>query len=108
MAIVVEEEGRKVNILQIVIWLSVLAVIGIAIYYIFFVSPPTADVVIGLEFKNINPLGNLNINPVEVLGGPPFNTFQSHVTVTQPDPANFGRQNPFADIGEATVNPVEP
>lgn len=107
MAIVIEEEGSKINILQVVIWISVLAVIGAAVYYVFFVNPESVVTIIGPEFKNINPLGKLNINPAEVLGAPPFNTLQSYITVNEPDPANFGRKNPFAPLEQA-VNPAEP
>jgi hypothetical protein len=93
MAIVIEGETKKVNIVNILTWLVVLVVIVAAAYYIFFAQPQLVEVVTPASFKNISPLANLNLNPEEVVSGASFQSLKQYVT--PPTPGNFGRSNPF-------------
>ena len=96
MAILVEEEGNKTNIFKLLIWAGMLVVVVVAIYYIFFVNPPLLESALPSHFVNINSLGKLTLDPLQVINGPAF-SFVNHpyVTVPLPDPSSAGRPNPF-------------
>lgn len=94
MAILVEEEGQKVSITSILMWLTVLGVIAVAAYYIFFANPEIVDVAMPAAFQNIDPLSQVNLAPEDVIDGTPFQSLELHVTM--PEPGNSGRSNPFA------------
>ena len=93
MAIIVEEERPKVSITQILMWLAVLIVMGIAVYYIFFAKPEIVDIAIPSTFQNVNPLAEVTLNPEDVINGPAFQALKQYVT--PPSPGNAGRSNPF-------------
>ncbi len=94
MAIIVEEEKTKVNILKIVMWVALLAIIGVAVYYIFFAEPQLVEFAVPPAFLNINPLATVSLNPDEVINGQAFQALKPYVT--PPTPGNSGRPNPFA------------
>lgn len=93
MAIVVEEERPQINITQALMWLTVLAIVGSAIYYIFFAKPEIVDVAVPTAFKNLDPLAQVNLNPEDLLNDPSFQSLKEYVTL--PEPGNAGRINPF-------------
>jgi flagellar basal body-associated protein FliL len=93
MAIVIEEEKNKINILSIITWLVIIVIIGLAVYYIFFSQPQLIEVATPSSFQNINPLAKINISPENVINGPAFQSLKS--TITLPAPGNAGRGNPF-------------
>src|SRR3989344_8267197 len=93
MAIVVSEEGeKKINVGNLVIWFSVLAIIGIAVYFIFFKRPGFVETVSPSNYQNIDPLANVTLNPQEVAND--INKLLKEY-VPPPSPPIVGRENPF-------------
>jgi hypothetical protein len=95
MAILVEEEGNKTNIFKLLIWAGILVVVIVAIYYVFFVNPPLVEVAVPVHFANIGSLGNLTLDPRQVINGPAMSSLKQYVMVPPPDPSSAGRPNPF-------------
>ena len=96
MAIVIEEEGNKTNLVQVVTWLSVLGIVIVAVYFIFFADPGIINYATPDNIKNINALApvskNPNLDPTQISG-----TLDKSLKtlVTLPQPGNAGRANPF-------------
>ncbi len=97
MAIIVEEERSRVNIVRLLGWIAVLAIIGIAVYYIFFVTPELVILPQPSSLNTINPLGSIanSVNPEGVLNSPAYTSLKSPpVELPKPNVA-AGRTNPF-------------
>jgi len=97
MAIVVEEEKNKVNVVRLLGWVVVVVVILAAAYYIFFASPELVTVSPPTGFQNITPISQAVIQPQTVLGSPAFSALQSppFPLPTPQGPAAVGRTDPF-------------
>jgi len=93
MAIVIEEEKNGTSVMGVVMWVVVFAIIIAAVYYVFFAQPQLVEVVAPANFKNINPLANINLNPEDVVNSRNFQSLKQYVTPSSPE--NFGRSNPF-------------
>ena len=94
MAITIYDEGeRKVDIVSIAMWATLLLVVGISVYFIFFKQPGLVEVVSPANYKNIDPLANVTLNPEEVVNGKDFQSLKQYVPL--PPPAEVGRVNPF-------------
>ncbi|MEK7507924.1 MAG: hypothetical protein AAB602_02470 [Patescibacteria group bacterium] len=94
MAIIVSEEGeKKIDVVNLVIWISLLAIVGIAVYFLFFKKPPLVEVISPPSYKNIDPLAKADLSPDEVANSPDFKALKPYVPL--PSPASVGRLNPF-------------
>ncbi|OGZ52752.1 MAG: hypothetical protein A3B25_00975 [Candidatus Ryanbacteria bacterium RIFCSPLOWO2_01_FULL_48_26] len=94
MAIVVSEEGeKKIDIVNLTIWLFLLIVVGITAYFIFFKKPELVDVASPSSYRNIDPLAQVTLNPEEVVNSPDFQSLKQYVPLLSP--ASVGRSNPF-------------
>lgn len=95
MAILVTEEGvQKVPIATVFLWLAVLLVTAAAVYYVFFREvETTVDVGIPPNYRNIDPLATMTLDPLAVVNSEPFRSLRQYVAL--PAPGNAGRQNPF-------------
>jgi hypothetical protein len=96
MAIVIEEEGNKTNIVGTVTWVVVLVIIVLTIYYVFFAQPQLVEVVAPANFKNIDPLANVTLNLEDVTGNRNFQNLKQYITPISP--GNYGRSNPFLPL----------
>lgn len=94
MAIIIEEEKNKIGIVKFLMWFLILIIIGVAGYYIFFAQPQLIEIVTPSNFKAIDPLAGINLNPEEVLNSQDFLSLKKYVT--PPEPGNTGKTNPFA------------
>jgi len=93
MAIIIEEETNKISIVSILSWLAVLVIIGVAVYYVFFTKPQLVEVAAPPNFKDIDPLAKISLNPEDVVNSQAFQSLKPYVTIGTPEAA--GRQNPF-------------
>ena len=94
MAILISEEGeKKLDVVNLAIWLSLLVVVGVAVYFIFFKRPALVEVASPSNYKNIDPLANTALNPDEVANSANFQEIKPYVPL--PAPASVGRPNPF-------------
>lgn len=96
MAIIVEEEKKKTNIIGIVGWIVFIGLTLAVIYYIFFASPTLVVIPPNGVLSTIAPIANANLNPQSVVGSTEFQSLRSTVTVPTPEsPSGVGRSNPF-------------
>ena len=93
MAIVVEEKKGRVGIVNFLIWIGVVATIGVSVYYIFFKNPALVEFTASPSFKNVQQLSRISINPQELLNNAEFQALKQYVTLTPLQ--NLGRSNPF-------------
>ncbi len=94
MAIIIEEEKNKMGAVRFLMWFLILVIIGVAGYYIFFAKPQLIEIATPSNFKGIDPLAGINLNPEEVLNSQDFQSLKKYVT--PPQPGNAGKSNPFA------------
>ena len=94
MAIVVEEESPKVSAVSVLIWLIILAIVAVAVYYIFFAKPELVEIVAPPAFRNVDTLARVVINPNDVVGSQAFQALKQYITI--PAIGNAGRANPFS------------
>jgi len=96
MAIIVEEEKKIGSIVRIVGWLAVLVILGVAIYYLFFVAPPSAAVPTPVGLSNLTSLSKVNIASGSVAQTQQFLSLQQYIpSPSAQGPAGVGRTNPF-------------
>ncbi len=93
MAILMEEEKRKINWFTLAIVVAVVVILGSAIYYIFFVSPSTIEVIIPSRLKLLQETEQLKFDPNEILNNDALKNLKSQVVPVIPEPA--GNSNPF-------------
>jgi hypothetical protein len=97
MAIVVEEEKSRINIIRLLGWLAILAIICAAIYYLFFAAPELVIISTPASFQNIAPIAQVTLHPEDVLNGAAYQSLRppAFPLPTPQGPASVGRQNPF-------------
>jgi hypothetical protein len=99
MAIVVEEEISKTSYLSLAIWVGLLILVVIAVYYVFFATPPSGVIASDVRFTNANIISRITLNSNAILSGQAFSSLKMNVTLppveTYMTPDNLGRLNPF-------------
>ena len=93
MAIVVEEEQKSSRGLgSLIAWVIIVAVIGVAIYYVFFKRPDLVEQATP-TLTSTEELSKIQLQPDEVINSPSFRALHSYVQpLTAP---GGGRANPF-------------
>lgn len=66
MAIVIEEEKREINWYALIIAVVVIAVIGATIYFLFFIKPELAEVVVPSRLKELPEIVKIKLNQADV------------------------------------------
>lgn len=98
MAIVIEEERKQSAgaVVGAVMWIVMLALIGAAVYYVFFKQPDLIEIAAPPGFRDTARLSELELNPQEVLESAAWKNLRPYITpVLRTD---TGRQNPFLPI----------
>ena len=97
MAIIVEEERSGVNIVRLLGWLTVIAVVGVAAYYLFFVSPESVTISPPAGFQSVTLVSQFTSRPEDLINGSAFQALKppSFPLPTPQSPAAVGRLNPF-------------
>jgi hypothetical protein len=94
MAIVVEQERKKINWFAILLIIFLVAVIGGAIYYFFFVAPPLIDKIAPLQLQSLKDLSFAELNPETILNSPDFQILRQYVNPIEI--GAVGKINPFS------------
>lgn len=97
MAIIVEEDRNRVNVVRLVGWLTILVLIAVSVYYVFFSAPAAVIITPPPGYAAIEPISQVNLVPSAVLNNPEFQALQppSFALPTPSGPASVGRPNPF-------------
>ena len=96
MAIIVEENGKKSNLLSFVGWGVFLIVAVAAVYYVFFAQPELVAIPSNGTIGTIAPITQLSLQPQSVVQGSAFEALTSTIPLPTPQgPAAVNRMNPF-------------
>ena len=96
MAIIVETEKKNTGILAFFGWLVVLGIIIAAIYYIFFVAPPSATILPTGTLQSVEALPVATVNPQNLTGSTQFQSLKQYIgEPTSTGPVPVSRPNPF-------------
>ncbi len=93
MAIVIQEEKRKINWFALSVIFSMAAIITAMIYYLFFIKPPLIEKVAPLKLQSIKEISSIKLDPEAVVNNPKFQILKQYAK-----PINigqFGKNNPF-------------
>lgn len=94
MAIVVEQEKKKINWFAVLLTIFLIAVVGGAIYYFFFVAPPLLEKIAPLPLQSLRDLSYAELNPETILNSPDFQILRQYVNPIEIGPV--GKINPFS------------
>lgn len=96
MAIVIEEEKSRTNVMSTAGWLVFFAIIIIAIYYVFFAPAESVIVVPPANLISITPITQITLTPQDVTNSQLFQSLRQYVSSsTSQSPAAVGRANPL-------------
>ena len=97
MAIIVEEEKSRANIINILGWIAVIIIIAVAVYYLFFTAPELVIISPSSDIQKITDITQVSLHPEDVLNSPAFQALKAPTFAipTAQGPAAVGRQNPF-------------
>ena len=97
MAIIVEEEKSKVNLVSLGGWLGIVVLIGVIVYYVFFAAPELVVIAPPASFQAITPISGANLHPEDVLNSQAFTTLKPppFPLPTPQGPTPVGRPDPF-------------
>jgi len=96
MAIIVNEEKSRTNLISLLGWLGILAAVGAAVYYIFFAAPELVIIAPSGNLGAIAPIASITIHPEDVINSPAFQALQAQIPPpSATGPALIGRTNPF-------------
>lgn len=94
MAIVVEQEKKKVNWITALSVTVFLVVVFFGGYYLFFKQPELIDIVVPAEFERLRVISEVRFSPREVVDSPVFQGLRDFAG-TLPTPRT-GKANPFS------------
>ena len=94
MAIIVEQERKKINWFAVLLIIFLVAVIGGVIYYFFFVAPPLLDKIVPLPLRSLRDLSSAELHPETILNSPSFQILRQYVNPIEV--GAVGKLNPFA------------
>ena len=95
MAIIFEEENKKVNWPMVLGIVVIIALIGTAIIYLFFISPQKAEVLVSPKLQNISEVSKINLDFDQLTNSEAFKNLKSIIIFNIPSSENMGKTNPF-------------
>ncbi|MEE8131877.1 MAG: hypothetical protein V3T98_02425 [Candidatus Paceibacterota bacterium] len=93
MAIIIEEEKRKINWFAIVINIFLIALLGTVIYYLFFTQLPLIEVVLPIRVQSLSQLANIEFDPQRLFSHPIYDILQQIIPSLSVTTST--RTNPF-------------
>ena len=95
MAIIIEEEKRKINWFALVVILSLVIIIGVAIYYLFFASTPLVEKIASPRLQSLQELSSIKLEPEAIVNDPRFQILKQYVNPIEIQDSFIGKTNPF-------------
>ncbi|MBI5079651.1 hypothetical protein HZB06_03250 [Candidatus Wolfebacteria bacterium] len=95
MAIVIEEEKRKINWFAAFIIVLVLGVILVSVYYLFFSGAPLIEKIVPLqpELQSLDQLSNVKFDTALITDSGVFQVLRKYINPIEIGPT--GKDNPF-------------
>jgi hypothetical protein len=94
MAIVVEQERKKINWFAVLLVIFLVGAIGGAIYYFFFVAPPLIDKIAPIRLSALRDLSSAELHPETILNSQDFQILRQYVNPIEI--GAVGKLNPFS------------
>ena len=98
MAIVIEEEKKKVNWLGLSVTALVVVVIGTTIYYLFLSPVPLIEKVLPQRLQSIKTISSTDFRPDAVINHPNYKVLRQYVNPVDVPAASQPRSNPFLPL----------
>ena len=96
MAIIIEEDKNKSNIIGIAGWVAFIAIVLFAVYYIFFAPAESVIVIPPANLTSITPISEITLYPQDVANNKLFQSLQQYVSSSSVQgSAAVGRANPL-------------
>ena len=70
MAIIIEEEKREINWYALIVAVVIIAIISMSVYFLFFIKPELAEVVVPSRLKELPEIVKIELNPNDVFENP--------------------------------------
>jgi len=93
MAIVIEEEKRKINWLSIGIIILIISTIIIAAYYLFFTPVPFIEKIAPARLQSLQDLSRIKLEPEAIINSSNFQILRQYVNPIEIGPV--GKNIPF-------------
>jgi len=93
MAIIIEEEKRKINWFALVIVVLIIATIVGATYYLFFAPTPLIEKVVPSSIQSLQILSNIKLQPELIINNPKFEVLKTYINPVEIGAT--GKSNPF-------------
>ncbi len=93
MAIIIEEEKRKINWFALALIILIIATIVGVIYYLFFASIPLIERVAPPNLQSLREISLVALQPETIINNPNFQIFRQYINSVEIGP--IGRANPF-------------
>ena len=95
MAIVIEEEKRKINWFALAVIILIIATIITATYYLFFAPTPLIERVAPARLQSFQEISNIRLQPEAVVNNPNFQILKQYVNPIEIQSGSIGKTNPF-------------
>ncbi len=96
MAIVIEEQKKKINWFALAVVILLIFVVGLAAYYLFFAPTPLVEKVAPPRLQSIQELSSIKLQPDVVISNPNFQILKQYVNPIEIQTDFVGKTNPFA------------
>jgi hypothetical protein len=96
MAIIIEEEKRKINWFNLAVGVFIVVLLAVAVYYLFFISPPLIEKVAPVRLQSLEELSSIKLEPEAILNNPNFQILKQYANPIEINEGLVGKVNPFA------------
>ncbi len=93
MAIIIEEEKRRINWFPLILAVSLFVMVVSLVYYLFFAPTPLVEKIISQNIQTLKELSGIKLNPEEVVNNPKFQVLRQYVNPVET--GSPGKNNPF-------------
>ncbi len=93
MAIIIEQEKRKINWFALSVIILIIAVIVGGTYYLFFTSTPFVERVAPPRLQSLEELSNIRLQPEAIINDPKFQILKQYINPIET--GQTGKTNPF-------------
>ncbi len=93
MAIIIEEEKKKINWFALAVIILIIATIITATYYLFFAPTPLIERVAPTRLQSLQELSNIRLQPETIVNNPKFQILKQYVNPIEI--GQVGKSNPF-------------
>lgn len=98
MAIIIEEEKKKMNWFAWIVAAAIVLAVGLSVYYLFFAPVPLIEKVIPAKLESIRSISQNEFTPDPIAQNPIFQILRQYINPVEPATSTVERRNPFIPI----------